>query len=51
MSATGTKPALRPFLPQDIATVAQIFRDAIAELTDDDYDDAQRAAWAGDCRR
>jgi putative acetyltransferase len=45
MSATGTKPALRPFLPQDIATVAQIFRDAIEALTGDDYDDAQRAAW------
>ncbi len=40
------KPALRPFLPQDRATVAQIFRDAIQELTEDDYDDAQRAAWA-----
>ncbi len=46
MSATGPKPALRPFLPQDVATVAQIFRDAIDELTEDDYDDAQRAAWA-----
>jgi putative acetyltransferase len=44
--STTTKPALRPFLPQDIATVAQIFRDAIEELTEDDYDDAQRAAWA-----
>jgi putative acetyltransferase len=43
--STATKPALRPFLPQDIATVAQIFRDAIEELTEDDYDDAQRAAW------
>jgi putative acetyltransferase len=45
MSAT-TKPALRPFLPQDTSVVAQIFRDAIEELTEDDYDDAQRAAWA-----
>ncbi len=44
--STTTKPALRPFLPQDIATVAQIFRDAIEELTEDDYDEAQRAAWA-----
>jgi putative acetyltransferase len=43
--STATKPALRPFLPQDTATVAQIFRDAIEELTEDDYDEAQRAAW------
>ncbi len=45
MSAAGIQPALRPFLPQDIATVAQIFPDAIEELTQDDYDAAQRAAW------
>jgi putative acetyltransferase len=44
--STATKPALRPFLPQDTATLAQIFRDAIEELTEDDYDEAQRAAWA-----
>jgi putative acetyltransferase len=44
--STTTKPALRPFLTQDTATVAQIFRDAIEELTEDDYDEAQRAAWS-----
>jgi putative acetyltransferase len=39
------KPALRPFLPQDAALLAQIFRDSIAELTGEDYDEAQQAAW------
>lgn len=45
MSASFANPALRPFLPQDASVVAQIFRDAIDELTEDDYDEAQRAAW------
>jgi putative acetyltransferase len=39
------KPALRPFLPQDGALLAQIFRDSIEELTGEDYDHAQQAAW------
>jgi putative acetyltransferase len=39
------KAALRPFLPQDTELLAQIFRDSIAELTADDYDEAQQAAW------
>jgi putative acetyltransferase len=39
------KPALRPFLPQDTVTLAQIFRAAIEDLTGDDYDEAQRTAW------
>ncbi len=37
--------ALRPFLPADGPLVAQIFRDSIEELTGDDYDEAQQAAW------
>ncbi len=45
MSPSLTQPALRPFLPQDVAVVAQIFRDAIEDLTADDYDAAQRSAW------
>jgi putative acetyltransferase len=39
------KPALRPFLAADTPVLAQIFRDAILELTEEDYDEAQRAAW------
>jgi putative acetyltransferase len=39
------KPALRPFLPTDAPVLAQIFRDGIAELTGEDYDEAQQAAW------
>jgi putative acetyltransferase len=45
MNASLANPALRPFLPQDGSVVAQIFRDAIEELTEEDYDEAQRAAW------
>ena len=41
------KPALRPFLPTDAPLLAQIFRDAIAELAGEDYDEAQLAAWIG----
>jgi putative acetyltransferase len=39
------QPTLRPFLLDDGPLVAQIFRDSIAELTGDDYDEAQQAAW------
>ncbi len=45
MNASLAKPTLRPFLPQDAAVVAQIFRDAVEDLTGDDYDEAQRSAW------
>ena len=38
--------ALRPFLPADASTVAHIFRESIAELTADDYSEAQQEAWA-----
>lgn len=37
---------LRPMLPADGATLARIFRDSIEELSADDYDMAQREAWA-----
>ncbi len=40
------KAALRPFLPQDGELLAQIFRDSIAELTGEDYSEAQQAAWS-----
>jgi putative acetyltransferase len=42
---------LRPFLPGDTPLLAEIFRASIAELTNDDYSEAQQAAWmasAGD---
>jgi putative acetyltransferase len=38
--------AVRPFLRSDAPVLAEIFRAAIAELTADDYTDAQREAWA-----
>jgi putative acetyltransferase len=40
------KLALRPFLPADAPLLAEIFRAAIAELTADDYTEAQQEAWA-----
>jgi putative acetyltransferase len=46
MSASAfPQAALRPFLPSDGPLVAQIFRDSIEELTGEDYDEAQQAAW------
>ena len=38
--------ALRPLLPEDVPTLAEIFRESIAELTADDYSEAQQEAWA-----
>jgi putative acetyltransferase len=40
------KPTLRPFLPADIPLLSEIRFAAIEELTVDDYDEAQRRAWA-----
>ncbi|MGO4704451.1 N-acetyltransferase family protein [Microvirga sp. 2MCAF38] len=40
------KPALRPFLPSDVATLAEIFQASIEELAADDYSEGQREAWA-----
>jgi putative acetyltransferase len=37
---------LRPFLPADTPLLAEIFREAVAELTGDDYTETQRVAWA-----
>ncbi|HEY1736166.1 MAG TPA: GNAT family N-acetyltransferase [Methylovirgula sp.] len=39
------KAALRPMLPQDAPMLAEIFRDSIADLTGEDYDEAQQEAW------
>jgi putative acetyltransferase len=47
MSAQANpKFALRPFLPADVPILREIFRDSIAELTSDDYSEAQQEAWA-----
>src|SRR5690242_18720370 len=40
------KLALRPMLPADAPLVAEIFRESVAELTGDDYSEAQQEAWA-----
>ena len=37
--------ALRPMLPADVPLLAEIFRASIAELTGDDYTEAQQEAW------
>src|SRR5260370_29689929 len=50
-SAVKSPAGLRPFLPSDTPLLAEIFRASIAELTTDDYSEAQQAAWmasAGD---
>jgi putative acetyltransferase len=40
------KPALRPFLIEDMPVLAAIFVAAIEELTGDDYSETQQEAWA-----
>ncbi len=47
MSASAfPKPSLRPFLAADLPLLSEIRFAAIEELTVDDYDEAQRRAWA-----
>ncbi|WP_424626951.1 GNAT family N-acetyltransferase [Bradyrhizobium sp. SYSU BS000235] len=41
------KVGLRPFLPADTSVLAAIFVASVEELTEDDYSEAQREAWAG----
>ncbi len=38
--------SLRPFLASDLPRLAAIFRASIEELTSEDYNEAQQAAWA-----
>ena len=38
--------SLRPYLPRDLLQLVAIFRDAVEELSVDDYDAEQRAAWS-----
>jgi putative acetyltransferase len=40
------KASLRPFLPADLQRLAAIFRAGIEELTSEDYNESQQAAWA-----
>jgi putative acetyltransferase len=37
--------SMRPMLPADAPLVAEIFRASVAELTGDDYSEAQQEAW------
>jgi len=46
MATANPKLALRPFLPEDASLLAEIFRAAVAELTAEDYSEAQQEAWA-----
>jgi putative acetyltransferase len=46
MARSAQTPGLRPFLPADAATLAALFRESVDELAADDYDEAQREAWA-----
>ena len=46
MATAHPKLAMRPFLPEDASLIAEIFRESIADLTGDDYSEAQQAAWA-----
>ena len=38
---------LRPMLPTDVPVLGAIFQASIEELTEEDYDAGQRAAWGG----
>ena len=46
MARAMPAPALRPMLPVDVPVLAAIFAESVEELTQDDYGEAQRAAWA-----
>jgi putative acetyltransferase len=46
MAQAHPKLAMRPFLPADVPVLAEIFRASVADLTGDDYTEAQQVAWA-----
>jgi putative acetyltransferase len=46
MARAHPRLALRPYLAADAPLLREIFRDSIAELTSDDYTEAQQEAWA-----
>jgi putative acetyltransferase len=43
---TNSRYSLRPFLPSDTLPLRELFAQSIEELTQEDYDADQRAAWA-----
>lgn len=46
MASAHPRLALRPYLAEDKPLLREIFRDSIADLTDEDYTPAQQEAWA-----
>ncbi len=46
MARGSPTPGLRPYMPADAATLVALFRESVDELAEEDYDDAQREAWA-----
>lgn len=46
MARAHPRLALRPYLAEDTPLLREIFRDSIADLTDEDYTPAQQEAWA-----
>ena len=48
MSAETHQAMLRPMLPADVPVLAVIFQDSIETLTEEDYDEGQRNAWAAE---
>ena len=46
MAQALPKPALRPFLTEDTPVLAAILAASVEELTGEDYNQAQQAAWA-----
>src|SRR2546430_13021741 len=46
MAQALPKPALRPFLAEDIPVLAAILAASVEELTGEDYNEAQQEAWA-----
>jgi putative acetyltransferase len=46
MARAHPRLALRPYLAEDAPLLREIFRDSIADLTDEDYTPAQQEAWA-----
>ena len=46
MARISPTPGLRPFMAADAAALAALFRESVDELAEEDYDEAQREAWA-----